>query len=379
MVKSLPAWSATLLFAVSLTSCSLDASTAEDEPRTRGSTVECERHDPYPDLPALADDFAHSPSVAGLIGGDIAADVLVSRGHRLVAFGDSIVASTVPATSIVRNSLLVFTRDQACLVLGPQGSAFVPNRADGVGYWPMSLLEVVPGRTVVAFVQRVRDRYAVEERFVTLGPSLAEISIDADGAAHVVGVIDLGDDETSRERIGWGAASWNGPDGYAYVYGTANPDHELAFGWSLHVARVPIGRVLDAAAWRYWDGRKWNPDEGSAVPLIPAVGGVSQTLSVFAEGDRWYAVSKRDDYLGSDVVIWSAPGPAGPFDAGTTVARRPSDLAAGKLAYAALAHPSLFPQKGTIVISVSHNTTDPAALEEDPTLYRPEFFRVPLP
>jgi hypothetical protein len=31
------------------------------------------------------------------------------------------------------------------------------------------------------------------------------------------------------------------------------------------------------------------------------------------------------------------------------------------------------------VVSISQNTTDPNALADDPTLYRPEFFRVPLP
>ena len=110
-----------------------------------------------------------------------------------------------------------------------------------------------------------------------------------------------------------------------------------------------------------------------------AVGGVEQTLSVFAEGPTWYAVSKRDGALGSDVVIRSAPAPTGPFTAGEVVASRPSNPEAGVLAYAALAHPALFPEPGTIVISVSRNTTDADAIAADPTLYRPEFFRVPLP
>jgi hypothetical protein len=59
--------------------------------------------------------------------------------------------------------------------------------------------------------------------------------------------------------------------------------------------------------------------------LIPAVRGVSQTLSVFQGGDRWYAVSKRDDYLGTDLVIWTAPSPTGPFRATPPVARIPPD------------------------------------------------------
>jgi hypothetical protein len=46
--------------------------------------------------------------------------------------------------------------------------------------------------------------------------------------------------------------------------------------------------------------------------------------------------------------------------------------------YAAVAHPTLYPEEGTVVVSISQNTTDPNALADDPTLYRPEFFRVPL-
>ena len=365
------------------TSCAIDTSTVSGTPPDLESVTDCRPVSAYANVEAMDADFAHAPTIAGLAGGDIAADVELRSGDRLLAFGDSIIASPESPTSLVRNSLLRLAGDRACLTLGPRGSAFVPDRDADVGYWPMSLMRVSPDvgseEKVVAFAQRVRDRYAVEERFVTLGPSLAEIVIDSDGMAHVVRVIDIGDDNPSRERIGWGAASWRGPDGYAYIYGTAHPDHGVAFGWSLHLARVPIAQVFDTGSWEYWDGHAWSRDEGSAAALISAVGGVSQTLSVFAEGDTWYAVSKRDDYLGSDVVIWRAPRPTGPFDAGTTVAQRPSDLAAGTLAYAALAHPTLFPEPGTIVVSVSRNTTDADAIVADPTLYRPEFFRVPLP
>jgi hypothetical protein len=100
-------------------------------------------------------------------------------------------------------------------------------------------------------------------------------------------------------------------------------------------------------------------------------------LSVFAQEGRWYALSKRDDYLGRDIVIWSAAEPTGTFVASDPVAQRPSD--ATTLRYAAVAHPTLYPEEGTVVVSISQNTTDPNALADDPTLYRPEFFRVPLP
>lgn len=293
----------------------------------------------------------------------------------LMAFGDPILDTGGTREATVRNALLAFAADRACLVLGPQGAAFVPDRVDGVGYWPTSLVEVGEG-TVALFLQRVAERG--DGDFVNLGPSIAELSTD-DGLPFVKEVIDIGVDNASRQRIGWGAASWRADDGYIYVYGTANPERDLVFGWSLHVARTRPDHLADIASWEYWTGDSWSTDESSATAVIPPVGGVEQTLSVFERDGTWYAVSKRDGYLGSDVVIRSAPSPTGPFTAGEVVASRPSYPEQGLLAYAALAHPALFPEPGSVVISVSRNSTDPDAVAADPTLYRPEFFRVPLP
>jgi hypothetical protein len=360
------------------TACAIDASTASDAPPpSRQSVVDCQAVEPYTDLEALAADFARAPSVIGLAGGDMAVDTVLTGGDHLMAFGDSLLDSSATQETSVRNALLAFAGDRTCLVLGPRGSAFVPDRIDGVGYWPTSLVEVGPDSTVAMFLQRVAERG--DGQFANLGPSLAEVHVDSDGIPHVAGVQDIGSDDASRQRIGWGAASWRADDGYVYVYGTANPERDFVFGWSLHVARATPERIFDPDTWEYWTGSGWSAGEASAVAVIPAVGGVEPTLSVFAEGGTWHAVSKRDGYLGSDVVIRSAPSPTGPFTAGEVVATRPSYPEAGILAYAALAHPALFPEPGTIVLSVSRNSTDSDAVSADPTLYRPEFFRVPLP
>ena len=305
----------------------------------------------------------------------MAVDTALTSGDLLMAFGDALLDTDITQEASVRNAILAFADDRLCLVLGPRGSAFVPDRVDGVGYWPTSLVEV-GGGAVAMFLQRVAERG--DGVFVNLGPSLAEVTVDDDGIPHLVNVQDIGSDESSRQRIGWGAATWK-DDGFVYVYGTANPERDLVFGWSLHVARAIPERLFDVESWEYWTGSDWNAEESGATAVIPAVSGVEQTLSVFAEGRTWYAVSKRDGALGSDVAIRSAPAPTGPFTAGEVVASRPSKPEAGVLAYAALAHPALFPEPGTIVVSVSRNTTDADAIAADPTLYRPEFFRVPLP
>lgn len=90
-------------------------------------------------------------------------------------------------------------------------------------------------------------------------------------------------------------------------------------------------------------------------------------------------MSKRDDFLGKDLVIWNAPGPAGPFTPSPALAAIPSDSATGMLRYMPLAHPDLFPAKDSIVVSVSQNNTDVGKVSDNPFLYRPRFLRVKLP
>jgi hypothetical protein len=164
---------------------------------------------------------------------------------------------------------------------------------------------------------------------------------------------------------------------WVYLYGTANPEKKMVFGWSLSVARAHIDDMVDPSRWQYFDGSHRQGNPAKATKLIPAVGGVSQTLSVFESGGRWYALSKRDDFLGKDLIIWSAPGPTGPFRASAPLASIPSTDT--RLQYMPLAHPDTLPEAGTIVVSVSHNTTDTALLHQDPYLYRPTFMRVHLP
>ena len=77
----------------------------------------------------------------------MAVDTALTKGDHLMAFGDSLLDTPASQETSVRNALLALAGDRACLVLGPRGSAFVPDRIDGVGYWPTSLVEVRPDST----------------------------------------------------------------------------------------------------------------------------------------------------------------------------------------------------------------------------------------
>ncbi|MDN5745262.1 MAG: hypothetical protein L0H31_09085 [Nocardioidaceae bacterium] len=110
-----------------------------------------------------------------------------------------------------------------------------------------------------------------------------------------------------------------------------------------------------------------------------ADGGTSQTLSVFKQDGTWYALSKQDAFLGTDLVVWTAPSAHGPFSAAKPLARLPSDTVRGNLRYMPLAHPGLLPKPGTMVVSYSRNRTDVQDVITNPLLYRPRFLRVELP
>jgi hypothetical protein len=315
-------------------------------------------------------------------GADVGADVLLQDGRRLWVFGDTLRAANFDGQRFVRNSMLVFDDRCARVVTPADRGALVPDRGDGVGYWPMSIGKIErPGYDLVGVgMQRVRAAAAPDgpQAFENLGPATALFVVARGKSPQLLEVHDVGPDSTDTSRPAWGAATAVAGD-WVYLYGTARTNQPLVFGFSLRVARVRADDILDSSKWRYWDGRRWQRRAGRAKVLIPAQGGVSQTLSVFERDGRWYAVSKRDEFLGTDLVVWSAPSPTGPFTAGTPVAEIPSDVDAGTLRYMPLAHPDLLPEKGSVIVSYSQNESDVSKIVKDPFLYRPRFLRVPLP
>ncbi|CAN5269607.1 hypothetical protein BH09ACT12_BH09ACT12_36830 [soil metagenome] len=331
-------------------------------------------------LDTFASDVRGNPAFQG---GDVGASAELQDGRELIVFGDTLRGADFDGQEFVRNSMLIFTDECSAAVLPADHGALIPDRADGVGYWPMSVSVVEhPGYDLVGIAtQRVRgsgDTDAGVFAFDILGASVAVFIVATGGTPQLIAVRDLGPDTVDTTRPIWGAAAAVSGD-WVYLYGTARPDDEGIFGFSLQVARVHLDDVLDQSRWRYWDGDGWVADEDAAAVLIPPEGGTSQTLSVFEQGGRWYALSKRDEVLGSDLTVWTAPGPTGPFTVSPSLAEIPSDAVTGTLRYLPLAHPDLLPKPGTVVVSYSQNNTDFDLVRDDPRLYRPRFLRVRLP
>lgn len=354
------------------------ASRPDRDPPERLS-LDCLPFTPPTDVSGLNRLVARYRSVPGFVGADVGASATLSDGRSLWVFGDTLRAEGAPGPRFVRNSMLLFSPGCATVVAPRDHRAVIPDRTDGVGYWPMDLAAVRrDDRDLVGVsLQRVRTTGTGVFDFEIVGPAYALFSIEAGRAPKLLFVSDLGPDDPDPRRPLWGAAVEEA-GGWLYVYGTANPDPETVFGRSLRVARVKPELVGEQDRWRFWDGRTWQRRVDRAAVLVPAVRGVSQVLSVFHRGSDWYAVSKRDELLGTDLVIWKAPGPTGPFTPGPPVASIPSDSSDGLLRYMPLAHPDLLPAADRVVVSYSRNVADLNRLLKDPSLYRPEFLEVPL-
>ena len=274
----------------------------------------------------LNDQIAHLQGTPAFQGADVGADAALGDGRFLVVFGDTLRGEDFDGPLFARNSMLLWDTDCVSVVLPPSQGALIPDREDGVGYWPMSTAVAHrPGYDLVLVsAQRVRATGAGSFDFANLGTSLAVFVVAEGGTPQLISVKDIGPDDPRRSRPEWGAAMAV-DDNWLYLFGTANPDEEGVFGFSLKVARVRPDHVLDASTWRFWDGSTWQRDAGESAQLVAAVDGVSQTLSVFHRGDRWYALSKRDGDLGDQMAFWTAPRATGPFTPTAPVADLPAD------------------------------------------------------
>jgi hypothetical protein len=321
----------------------------------------------------------NAAGVSDFLGADVGVDVRLGGGRSLWLFADTLRSSSA-SDLFVRNSMLLFSPGCAQVVLPPGGGAVVPDRADGVGYWPMSAWRIGRGdtETVSVMLQRVGVVPGQGFGFITLGPALATFRVPPSGPPELLLRKDLGADDPSTENVEWGAASTRAV-GWLYLYGTSTRPLPGIHGFALRVARVRPRLVADLDRWRYWDGHRWQPDPGAAVALLPEQGGVSQTLSVWHQDGRWYVLSKQDEFLGRQIVVWPGPSPVGPFGPAYAVADLPCDTETGELRYMPLAHPGLLPQPGTVVVSYSRNYADIGEVCAAPKNYRPHFLRVALP
>ncbi|RBY97675.1 hypothetical protein DQ237_01745 [Blastococcus sp. TF02-8] len=316
---------------------------------------------------------------------DIGASARLADGRLVWVFGDTVrSAGTEPR--IVANSMLLSAGTCITQLVTPDGGPVVPDVTEGEVRWPMSVV-VLPPRPELARAG-VRDVVVVlcgrTDRgdggpfdFEFRGTSAAVFVVGDNGVPQLREIVEVTPDSGDLTQVNWGAAA-TVQDDWFYVYGTRLTGRPGEFGRQLFVARVPVGTPSDRSTWRFWDGRTWQPDQARATPVLGAVGGVSQTLSVDQVDGEWVAVSKRDGDISDFVYTWTAPAPTGPWTPRRAL-ESPAGFDTGELTYAPLAHPEVALTSGRLLVSVSRNTTDLGRLLADPEVGRPLFAEIDRP
>ena len=184
-------------------------------------------------------------------GADVGADVRLQDGRRLWVFGDTLRAADFQGQRFVRNSMLVLGGGCAQAVLPANHGAIVPDRGDGVGYWPMSIARVQrSGYDLVGVAtQRVTSTGTPDGSFAfeSLGSSMAVFVVRRGETPQLLAQQDMGKDDKDPSHPQWGAAAAVEGD-WVYLYGTARPQQKGVFGFSLRVARTRIETILDRAS-----------------------------------------------------------------------------------------------------------------------------------
>jgi hypothetical protein len=309
--------------------------------------------------------------------GDIGASARLPDDRIVWVFGDTVRSSAV-TPRVVANSMLVTSGLCTSVVQTPTRGAVIPDRADGVVHWPMSVA-VLPrpeGDLLVVVTARIRRGTGGGLDFTYLGSSASVFRLPYGQAPVLDHQLDITPDDPDPAQVNWGSAMVvNG--GWLYVYGTRLPGSG-AFGRALYAARAPAGNAKDRSRWQFWDGSRWVSDQARAAAILPAQGGVSQTVSVSVVDGQYVIVSKRDGDLGDAVYAWASDLPTGPWVARRGVRADFTDPQ-GRLQYAPLAHPGITLSDGRLLISISRNTTDFQRLLREPELGRPVFAEIDPP
>lgn len=118
------------------------------------------------------------------------------------------------------------------------------------------------------------------------------------------------------------------------------------------LARAPLDRLLERAAWQYWDGGGWSSDMGQAEALFD--GAPIMVVDHNPHLGRWTAIYSQP--LVNEVVIRTAPALTGPWSDATTLFTADRKTSEGWV-YDAAVHPEYSQDNGRILqVSFSRPT-----------------------
>ena len=316
------------------------------------------------------------------LSADTAVPVPLPDGRTVWLFGDTYVGalaadgSIAPNTRFVHNSLVV--QDGPCLtpLMGGRPGArtgIIPSPSTGGEYWPMS--GAIEDGVLRVFLCHVTPTGPGPLDFEVIDVQVATFSLPG---LQLQAVQPLPFPTSGAQP--YGSTELTARDGYVYLYGETDRN--------VYVARAPLGQILTAGAWQFWGGSAatpgWTasgaarcPCNGTTCPPFPRLGrgrGPKAEPSVQPYGSGYLATAKLANDVSSDISVFTAPDPQGPWTYYGEVATTPGPpLIAYGAWEATLA--------GTSSPTVAYSTNLLAATPSDPLsgqTYGPHF-QAPIP
>ena len=176
-----------------------------------------------------------------------------------------------------------------------------------------------------------------------------------------------------KGQVVFGGAVLDKPvDGFYYIYGYQDNAQERSRK-DMVAARVPVEKLCDVSAWRFWDGQNWGEDLKRCAPLAK---GISCEFSVSPipsgpEKGRYIQVNTRRG-ISPLVEYRIGDSPIGPFSEPTVIYRAPEHKD-GVSVYNGKGHPDLSTDEHLII---SYNVNRLGRLPHTPPEYRPRFIRL---
>jgi len=304
----------------------------------------------------------------GWTGGDGTVSILLPDGRTVWLFGDTLLGTVSaddkrPAdTPFIRNSMVVQngTRMETLLHFArEEPTAFFAPSSTDQWFWPGH--GTVDGNQLKIFLHRFEQTEPKLWAWRWVGTDLASVSLTSLALNGI-------EPAPSENGIIYGVCLLQA-DEHIYIYGTADQNHPR----EAHLARAPAGRIR--GPWTYFSGTSWS-DKPTASRSILA--GVSTQYSVIHAGRHFYLFTMDGRTAFSNIiVVYRADQPHGPWQGPLTVYQAP-ETNSQVAAYNPFAHPQ-FSKDNRVLLSYNLNhVSDPNALYQDASVYRPRFIRVDI-
>ncbi|HJZ57776.1 MAG TPA: DUF4185 domain-containing protein [Gemmataceae bacterium] len=321
----------------------------------------------------------------GWVGADGAYSVPISPSRTVWLFGDTFIGSVKGGkrtdVTMVNNTVGIQDGTGAGAKLSfpirrdgdkPQAQ-FIP--VDGRGFfWPQGGT-LYDGKLYLFLAQVEHTKAGGAFGFKQVGEWLAVVSNPADDPLEwKMTQKKLPFCEyTDARTLSFGSAVLQA-DGFAYVYGFDEKAKTMIGKKSLVVARVPLGKLADLDAWRFFRDGQWAEGAEGCDHLA---GGLASELSVsYLPRFQKYAAVYTQNGLSDRIVGRFAGAPEGPWSEPVLFYTCPEMKADKKLfSYAGKAHPQLSGEND-LVVSYCVNSFEFVRVVNDAALYWPKFVRV---